>query len=372
MQKIAFFIPTMNQGGAQKEVGNLLKYAPPHVRVVLILMNDETLCEIPDNVEVIFLEKTSQKENFFYKFLKLPYLAFKLSRVCQKHEIDTILSFLTRANYIAVLSKFFKNGAKIVINERSLPSKMYESGLNGAVNRLLMRWLFSRANKIIANSKPAKYDLENNYTCKDVFVFYNPIDTHFIKSVEPMEKKDKKPVFITIGRLHEVKNHTLLIHAMNELDGVLYIIGDGELKDKLLTQVKNENLQDKVFLLGAKSNPYKYLKSADIFVLTSLFEGFPTVLLEALACKLPIISSDCANGPREILALNGKKNFKNGFEIAKYGLLTKVNEKQGLINAMRFLLKHDTIRQNYRKISNNRSEDFNVEKMSRIFYEYIG
>lgn len=361
MKKIAFFIPTMGLGGAQKEISVLLKYFPCGAKIVLILMGGEVLHEVPKGVEIVYLERTSQSESYILKFLKLPFLAYKLKKVCKLHEVDTVLSFLTRANYIGVLSKIFKNPAYIIINERSFPSKMYENGLNGYMNRFLMKTLFPKADKITANSKEAKDDLEKNYHCKDVFVFYNPIDLEFIQSVKPVKREFSRPVFITIGRLHEVKNQSLLIDAMGEIDAILYIIGDGELKEELSKQIKNLNLQDKVFLLGSKTNPYTYLKSADVFVLTSLFEGFPTVLLEALACELPVVSSDCENGPREILSYGKKGNFENGCEVVKYGVLTKVDDKNSLVNAMKFMLKSH-VRERFRDISKSRAEEFDVKK----------
>lgn len=358
---MAFFIPTMQLGGAEKEVSNLLKYFSHIHEVYLILMSKNILHEIPKNVHIIFLEQTSQQESYFLKFLKLPILSLKLKNICQKYEIDTLLSFLTRPNYIAVLSKFFNNNSKIIINERSTPSFIYSSNLSGFINRFLIKRLFFRADQIFANSKGAKEDLEKNYGCKNVFVFYNPLDLEFINSVKPIKRVDKKPIFITIGRLDEGKNHTLAISAMKQVDGVLYIIGDGVLKKRLSSQIKKDGLEHKVFLLGSKKNPYKELKSADIFILTSLYEGFPTVILEALACGLPVISSDCNSGPREILATDEKSEFKNSFEIQKYGILTKLNDKNSLIDAMNFLLKNDIIKNSLRLNAKKRAEKFDMK-----------
>ncbi len=86
-----------------------------------------------------------------------------------------------------------------------------------------------------------------------------------------------------MGRLDEGKNHQLLIRAMVEVEGNLYIIGDGTLKEKLQELIESLNLEDRVYLVGKDKNPYRYMARADIFLFSSNREGFPNVLVEALA-----------------------------------------------------------------------------------------
>ena len=122
-----------------------------------------------------------------------------------------------------------------------------------------------------------------------------------------IEIKKRRFTFVTVGRLDNGKNHRLIIEAMKSIEADLWIIGDGELREELLSYIKELNLNDKVYLLGKKENPFAFLAKADCFVFTSNHEGFPNVLVEALACSLPVISTDCKSGPREILS--PKSNF---------------------------------------------------------------
>jgi len=192
-----------------------------------------------------------------------------------------------------------------------MPSLQYGKGISGFINRTLIKLLYPKADLLFANSKGNAIDLENNFKIKNIQVIYNPFD------IDKIKEKSKESVnlksgfnFVTIGRLDEGKNHQLLIKAMREIEGNLYIIGDGVLRGYLEQLIYTLNLTDRVFLVGKQKNPYKYLSKADTFLFSSNREGFPNVLVEALACEIPIISTDCKSGPREILAPDSDITFK--------------------------------------------------------------
>lgn len=111
--------------------------------------------------------------------------------------------------------------------------------------------------------------------------------------------------FISVGKFRVEKNLQLLLQAFSLLKDLpiqLIIIGGGPLETNLKQQAGELGIADKVWFGGFKSNPFKYIKNANCFVLSSHTEGFPNVLLEALACGKSVISTDCKSGPREILA----------------------------------------------------------------------
>ena len=131
---------------------------------------------------------------------------------------------------------------------------------------------------------------------------------------------------------------------------------------------KNLNVQNRVHFLGKKNNPYKYLKKSDIFILSSdNGEGFPNVLLEALTCNIPVISSDCLSGPREILAPDTdiNKQLKKGddIELAKYGILYPVGDIEKLTKAIKLLTSDRKLREEYSLKGIERAKDFSVEKI---------
>ena len=180
-------------------------------------------------------------------------------------------------------------------------------------------------------------------------------------------------MFITIGRLDSGKNHKLMIDAIREIDANLYIIGEGELREELETQIEKLELENRVSLLGRQNNPYKYLSKADCFIFTSNYEGFPNVLVEALSCKLPVISSDCRSGPREILAPKSDISFqlKKSIEIAKYGILVPINSKKELVEAMNLIIESESLRDSYIKKGKSRAESFNKNRILDKFLDVI-
>nr|WP_269091582.1 glycosyltransferase [Aliarcobacter butzleri] len=115
----------------------------------------------------------------------------------------------------------------------------------------------------------------------------------------------KAKKIISVGRLVNQKNFELLIRAfkvvLESIDAHLIIIGEGEKRDKLVKQIEELNLSNKVYLAGFKINPHNYVKNSDLFVLSSLYEGLPNSLIEAIAVDTPAIATNCLSGPSEIL-----------------------------------------------------------------------
>ncbi|MFW9821457.1 MAG: glycosyltransferase, partial [Candidatus Thorarchaeota archaeon] len=122
---------------------------------------------------------------------------------------------------------------------------------------------------------------------------------------------------------------------------------------------KTHQLEKKIYLLGSIKNPYKYISKADIFVLSSLHEGLPTVLIEALACGLPIISTNCETGPKEILG-NGR-----------YGILTKVANSSDLAEKMKYLANNEELREKYSNNSTTQANLYKVEVFTKNWIEQI-
>ena len=217
--------------------------------------------------------------------------------------------------------------------------------------------------------------MEKNFGIKGVRVISNLID---VAEIIRLSKNDVSIkfggfTFVTIGRLDVGKNHKLLIRAIKDINAKLYIIGNGTLKSDLEKEISNNNVGNKVFLLGKQKNPYKYLSTADCFIFGSSHEGFPNVLLEALACKLPVISTDCQSGPREILAPNSDVNFQltEGVELSEYGILTTINDAKSLQEAMLNMMDNSDLRDSYKKKALDRARYFDKDKVMKKFLDLI-
>ena len=346
--KLSFIISSLSDGGAERQVSILINQLKDKYSIKLFLFHTGIFYKYQNSVKVVYLGKSDSSEFGILKFLKIFILAWRLKKL---NSSKITFSFLNRPNYINILAKIYGMKSKVVINERTMPSIQHSNNFKGFINKRLIKLLYKKADIVITNSKGNAEDLTINFNINRVITINNSVDLNeiAIKSKEIVSFRDNAFSFITIGRLDYGKNHLLLLEAMKEINAKLYIIGDGVLKGTIIQKIREYRLSHKVKLLGRKKNPFRYLDKADCFVFSSNYEGFPNVIIEALACGLPVISTDCKSGPREILAPFSKSDYQiNGsIELAKYGILTPINDKNKLVEAMNVIIKHKILRDNY-------------------------
>ncbi len=370
---IVILINSLESGGAERVVSNLLNKWSKEYDCYLILIHNYKFYDLDSRVKILTLDE-SKKSLGFIKLLRLPILAYKLSKIIKEYKFDNMVSFLTRANYVNILSNIFiKHQA--VINERAMPSLQYQNGLNGKINRFLIKSLYPKADLCLSNSYGNMIDLKNNFNITKIAYVHNPFN---LEMIETMSKKEieiekKRFTFATVGRLDHGKNHRLIIDAIKYVNADLWIIGDGELKEEIQEYIRVQKLQNKVYLLGKNENPFSYISKADCFVFASNHEGFPNVLVEALACELPIISTDCQSGPREILAPNSDVSFqlKDKVELAEYGILTPIKNVDKLQEAMNLIINDKSLRNKYQDKAKQRANDFRIDKIIKQYEEII-
>ncbi|MDH1977269.1 glycosyltransferase [Aliarcobacter butzleri] len=369
MRKIVILINSLESGGAERVVSNLLNDFVDRYDCYLILIHKNIFYTLDSRVKILNL---NEQKNLLgiKKFLRLPILAYKLSKLIKEYKFDQVISFLSRSNYINILSNILIKH-ETIINERAMPSLQYEYGINGKINKILIKTLYPRACLCLSNSYGNMMDLKNNFNVVKIEYIHNLFD---IETIEELSKKDiefqkKRFTFVTVGRLDSGKNHKLLIEAVKDFNADLWIIGDGELKEELKKYINELNLNDKVYLLGKKENPFSFLSKADCFVFSSNYEGFPNVLVEALACGLPIISTDCQSGPREILAPTSNISFqlKDKIEFAEYGILVPIKNVEKLKEAMNLLINDKNLRKDYGEKVNFRANHFRIKKIIKQY-----
>ena len=371
-KKISILVNDLDSGGAERVVSLLLDMLHSRYDITLFMMHNIIFYNIPKDIKIVIVGNSKLEDSGFIKLLKLPLIAWQYRKL---NDSSISLSFLSRANYINIFAKLFGMRGRVIVSERSMPSLQYRGSLQGYINRLLIRFLYRKADMVFANSKGNALDLMENFKIGDVRVIYNifNIDRVINLSNRYAILNSNRFNFITIGRLDEGKNHKLLIDAIKEIDANLYIIGDGELRDDLVEHIINLGLEERIFMIGKIKNPYKYISKADSFVFASNREGFPNVLVEALACGLPIISTDCRSGPREILAPDTDVTLQlhNDLEIAKYGILTPINSIDKMREAMRLIMHNQKLRDEYRNRAIDRAMDFNKNKLIGKFINII-
>ena len=275
--------------------------------------------------------------------------------------------------WIILIKYLFKINAPLIIIINTNPNLHYKKKF---YFKFLIRLLYplKRVNAIVSVSKGLKEILAKKYKIDKVKIFpiYLGVDIKRIKQKAKETVEDYESLFqnarflkfITVGRLSGEKGHKYLIEAFYKANkeipnSKLFILGEGSLRAQLEEQIRVMGLKNDVFLLGFKKNPYKYMSKASIFVLSSLHEGLSIVLIEALACNLPIISTNCKVGPKEIL------------DDGKYGLLTKVADSNDLAEKMVLLGKNRELRETFSKKSDDRIKIFNIERFTNKWFRLI-
>lgn len=375
--KISIFLYSMSGGGAERVMSYLLPYLKKKGHeVVLVLMNDKLAYPIPNDVPLYYLEKSKGNEAGLFKFLKLPWLAWKYARLLKQVQITHSFSLLTRPCYINIMARWFTHHPfKLMVSERNYPSLQYGYGdAQSKINSFLVKKLYPKADLVVSNAHASALDLVENFNvaAANTRVIYNPIDLEKINAITA-RSDFFDPGFtnlVSIGRLQVVKNQQLLIQAIAPFEKVrLYIFGAGELRQPLEEQIKELNLTERVFLMGFEPNPFQYLKAADLFVFGSNHEGFPNVLLEAMACGLPILSTNCKSGPDEIMELEHSKT--DDIMVTDYGVLTPVGDVDLFTKGLAYCLEHPEYLAVCRKNAIKRIQDFSREPILAAYTQHI-
>lgn len=343
-ERVAILTNSLIGGGTEKNILKLCDYfiEKKGMGVDLYLLSKESDFDLNclKGIEIIYL---SEKGNSgaLKKILLIPFLSFRFFKKIKKQNYIASLSFLPRPNYINVIANvFLKTNVRAIINERSYPSNEYASkSLRSLINRVLIKALYNYSDKIIANAKGNAKDLKDNFNVKkNVEVIYNPIEN---VKLEKKLNSEKEINFVTVGRLDDNKNHISLINIIEKLNNnrvKLQIIGKGKLEKELDDVIKQKRLEKQVFLLGFKRNPYEYMVKSDAFLFTSKSEGFPNVILEALAHRTPVITYNCKSGPDEILLGELKEITSN--IITDTGILVPANDEDNFVEAINYFLEN--------------------------------
>jgi glycosyltransferase involved in cell wall biosynthesis len=347
-KNILLIIPELCVGGAQRSLANLSIELAHDFNVWLVVFNKDQLAPYKLGGELLSLDVFSgnswfTKVNAFFKRVA------NLKRIKKNLNIDVSVSFLEGADYVNILSA--KND-KVVISIRG--SKYFDEEINGPLGvlrlKILMPILYHFADKVVCVSHGIKDELQQrmHIAAEKLVVIHNFYDRdQFFSNIKTDPKTDeifsslfKYDFLLSVGRLHRQKNFERLLDvfarvAIKTKDLKLVIIGDGNEKENLLKRARHLNLavhqngdawqpeKCQVFFTGFQK-PGSFLKHAKIFILPSLWEGFPNALIEALAFGVPVMAADCHTGPREILAPNTSCVLTDNAEYTQTGVLLPV------------------------------------------------
>lgn len=301
--KIVFIIPSFRGGGAERATitiaDELNKLEEFEVSLVSVSAGGP-LRSLASNLQIIDLKKTRARKALF-----------SLRRELKKAKPDVVLSVLPQANILHMLVDLCTTKTwKSICMLQNYYKKIIER------ENKIIRFLFTNslrfADYVIAASRGVADDMKKtvNMGSEKVKAIYNPVD---VEKVIETSKDDvvenifsHSPVLIGVGRLEKQKGFCYFIEALPEIkkkypDAQIVLLGKGSLENELKKKARELRIEDCVHFLGFVDNPYKYMRAADVFVLSSLWEGFGLVLVEALATGTSVVATNCPHGPTEIL-----------------------------------------------------------------------
>ena len=307
---ICLFIPHLKKGGAENLTVNLANlFIKNEFTVKLVILSDiKKNYELNSRVDII----NFNKKRTFYSFFAILNFLLKSNKMICISSLKHINIILIIVNLLLMRKHYLISIETNTFSNHKLYTKKY---ISFYLITFLSQILYPFLNFIITPSfgvyeEIKQYLFIDNKKIKKIF---NPIDIKYIKKLStlniPKEFNNKNKNIVAVGRLTWEKDYETLIKSMKFLievvDANLYIIGEGILYKQLNKLINDTKLNKNVFLLGYVDNPYIFIKNADLFVLSSISEGLPTSLIEALILQPNIISTNCKYGPAEILQ-NGK------------------------------------------------------------------
>lgn len=327
--KLTLLLPTLGGGGAERimvTLANELAGRGFDVDLVVFTAEGPFRSHVGDGVRLVDLG-TGRARNSLGALI----------RYLRRRRPVGLLASQTHTNALAVAARALSGvRTRIVLREENTLS--VSTGDNaGLIRRLLptvLRWAYRRADRVIAVSEGAARDLRASLGLADdeIEVIANPVAARAIaaQAAEPLVHAwfapDQPPVILGVGRLRPAKDFPNLFRAFQRVrervDARLLILGEGEERAALQRLAVELGIDDALQMPGFVPNPFQYMANAQVFVLSSRWEGLPGALIEAMACGCPVVSTDCPSGPREIL------------EGGRYGPLVPIGDPEALADAI--------------------------------------
>lgn len=352
MGHVAVFLTSMGIGGAQRVAFNICSGLVENghsVDLVLVEAEGDLLEDLPPEVSVVGLDAS-----------RVTTSVLPLRRYLEAREPDVLYAMMTEINIAAVVARRLSRvDTRLVISEHNTPSASAE----GPKDRLALRLAglaYPYADQTVAVSEGVREDLLRFVDLDEVTVIHNPVDVEQIRrrAEEPIDHDwfadPSVEVVLSAGRHVPQKGFDMLLDAFASLeadDARLILLGEGEERASLRRLAGELGVGDRVEFPGFVDNPFKYMGRADAFVLSSWYEGFGNVLIEAMATGCPVVSTDCPSGPSEIL------------EGGTYGPLVPVRDPERMAAAIDEVLR----RPPDPDVLSERANDFSIPTVTAAY-----
>jgi glycosyltransferase involved in cell wall biosynthesis len=395
-KKVGLLISSLNGGGAERVVSRLSTILNSEYDIYLLLFDTKNI-KYDYKGKIIDIKAPANSKGLLSKIKLLMQRTHRTRAIKKTENLDIVISFLDSPNIVNILSK--NKGCKVAISIRNYTDFEKRSSRTLKLANFLMKRLYRKADVVIPVSIEISKMLFEKYSISKskLKVIYNPYDIMDIGRLANENIEDKyenfmhsEKTFISVGRQVYQKVYWHLVKAFKlvlekEPDAKLIIIGSGNNDVKLMKLINDLGIENRVLLTGFQKNPFKFIKKSQVYIMTSLFEGFPNALVEAMACGCPVISTDCKSGPKEILLENF--NFNNTTEdilFGDYGILVPVfkegenwdsgtfeTEEYLLSEAMISLLRDKEKLKYYSRKSIERAKTFNYERCFKKYKSLI-
>ena len=367
-KRLAFFVDSLAGGGAERVMLNLANEYIKHgykVDLVLAHKQGDYLDDVDPNIRIIDLSVT-RFWTYFFPLIKY----FRLEKP------DVMLSATTILNLLAIMTKLLSCvKVRLVVSEHINITSFAETGTlqRPKVVKMLIKWFYPKSDQIIAVSNGAAKSLSqfSGVPLAQIKAIYNGVidseKLHLSQEKVSHEwfgsQQAHEPVIVAVGRLEAQKDYSMLLNAFAIVRKVrnakLLVLGEGELRAELENKAIKLDINQDVLFYGFESNPFKFLANANVFALSSQYEGLPTVLIEALACGCPVVSTNCPSGPEEIL------------EQGRFGELVKVGDENAFAAALLNVLSSQ-VSDARKKALAMHGQQFNVKKAFDEYSKVLG
>lgn len=350
-KKICLVLPTLTGGGMERVMSELANYfvSLGHEVSIVCLIHHNPFYKLNDDIKLYLPDfGRNQKRGLMY-WIKI---IFYLRRTILKIHPDTVLSIPQGYSNLTIFA-LFNSKIPVYVSERNSPNKPVPLR-----NIILRKMFYPFAAGIIAQTQFAKDKLKaSGIKNGNIAVIPNPL-----KRMNYYLKESDSKIILNIGRLVMEKNQGELIEIFSQInypDWHLHIIGNGHLKEQLINQIEELQMKDKIFIFDAVSNVDKELSKSDIFAFTSIYEGFPNALNEAMAYPLACIAYDCIAGPSEMI-----KDGVNGY-------LVTMNDKNEYKHKLEQLMRNKSIREKFLKESKRNRVRFSLNIVGQQYLNFI-
>jgi N-acetylgalactosamine-N,N'-diacetylbacillosaminyl-diphospho-undecaprenol 4-alpha-N-acetylgalactosaminyltransferase len=365
--RLIFLMPSLALGGAEKVASLILPILSTHFSLTLALLENRRSYPVAESMHLVAFSKPlgSRAAHIF----RIPYHLAALLSLVKRHKPSIVLSFMEQANILNLLAATM-TGHRAVISQRIAPRQQFTG--RGVLGRLILetsRRLYPRAAHIITVSCGvrdillADYELDPNR----VSMIPNPVNLDILaQQADAAPSLRLPPKFILhVGRLSVTqKAQVLLLEAFSRIHKkdpnlTLVLVGDGPDKALIERQIQSLGLSQAVQLTGWQSNVAAIMARAQLLVLCSHYEGWPNVLIEAMACGCPVVATDCPTGPREIL------------RDSEFGILAPTDDPEALAVAIGSLLSDNRRRLFFQGQARRRAVDFDVRGISSQYVSLL-